>query len=185
MRKVMLTVVVLALSGCAVIPSRALRTDETIAAGRAREGYVVIAVSGGGWRPDTDLFGLSFCQDGELNRCIVLGPQSTSEGYRAYALPPGTWCATEAWVQNGDFYLDVAVDRAGYQCFPVVESTVSYPGHLEVHAEDSQFPGSARTSFAFMAVAGVHEQALAKYPALAAFEWATPVISPVDSPADE
>jgi hypothetical protein len=171
-------------SGCAMIPSRALRTDEAIVKGRAVEGYVVMAVNGARWRPESDLFGGSFCQDGDLNRCVAFGPQSTADGYRAYALPPGTWCVTQAWVQNGDFVLDVSVERARFQCFPVVDNAVSYPGHVEVQMEDSQFPGSARTGFAFAGVEGAREQALAKYPALAPLAWTTPVVGPIDAPAD-
>lgn len=162
-------------SACAVIPSRALRVDEEIVAGRAREGYVIMAASGAGMRPDTDLLGGYLCQDGDLARCVGFGPQSTSEGYRAYALPPGTWCITQVWVQNGDFVLDVPVERARYQCFAVDRDSVSYPGHLDVLMEDTQFAGSARTGFAFNGVAHAQEQALAKYPALAAFPWTMPV----------
>jgi hypothetical protein len=172
-------------SGCAVIPSRALRTDETLVRGRAVEGYLVVAASPAGMRPDTDLLGGYLCLDGDLNRCVVFGPQASSEGYRAYALPPGTWCVTEVWVQNGDFYRDVPVDRARYQCFPVVENAVTYPGHVDIVTERSQFPGSAQSAVAFEGVAGAREQAVAKYPALADLEWTTPVMAPLQTPAGE
>lgn len=171
-------VVLATTSGCAMIPTRALRPDERIVTGRASEGYIVLAVSGSN-RPDTDLFGVSLCDNGDLNRCVVIGPQNMTEGYRAYAVPPGTWCITEAWMQNGDFYLDVPADRAHYQCFSVVENTANYPGHLELHSEPTQFPGSALSTFALYGVAGAREQAQAKYPALADVEWVEPVVGPL------
>ncbi len=179
MRKVMLTVVVLALSGCAMIPSRALRTGEVIVPGRD-EGYAAIIADVAA----PNQMSAYLCQDGDLNRCLRIGPQSTTDGLRVYAMPPGNYCVTQVFLETGATDLDMQLPRQRYRCFVVEANTVSYPGHLEVRTEPTQF-SVTRAGYRFVRVDGVREQVFAQHPTLAQFTWATPTAYPIDPPPDE
>jgi len=173
MRAVLSVVLVLVSAVGCVIPSRTLRPDEVIKASNT-EAYVVVIAD----VPDTYTIAGYLCQDGDLGRCVTVGPQSTVDGLRVYAMPPGRYCITQLLLQNGMSSLDMQLERRRYRCFAVDAGAVSYPGHLEVKLKPTQFSSTA-AAYRFVAVSGVREQVQSAYPTLAEVEFITPLVAPV------
>lgn len=172
MRAVVSVMLVLVSAVGCVIPSRTLRPDEVIKASNT-EAYVVVIAD----VPDTYTVSGYLCQDGDLGRCVTVGPQRTTDGLQVYAMPPGNYCLTQLLLQNGMASLDMQLDRKHYKCFAVDAGAVAYPGHLDVEVTPTQFSSSA-ARYRFVVVSGVREQVHAAYPTLAQVEFVTPLVGP-------
>jgi hypothetical protein len=184
MRGCVLTTMLLLLTAislsCAVIPSRMVQPDDVIIPGSAIEGYLVIIDD----VVAPQRVSASLCVDGDLNRCLRVGPQTTADGFRVHAVPPGNYCLTQLFLETGAMTHNMQLERRRYQCFVVEPYSVNYPGHLEVRTKPTPF-SSTKIGFSFRRVDGVREQVVAQYPTLAHFAWETPTAYPIDPPPDD
>lgn len=115
-----------ALTAC-VIPSRSILPNERLPTTND-EAYVAFVVD----VPERATLSIALCQEGDVGRCVTIGPQSADDGIRVAALPPARWCLQQFLLQDGATSLDVLVERARLRCFDVAPGAVTYPGHFSL-----------------------------------------------------
>ena len=169
---VVASLLVAAMASC-VVPSRTLRADEEVTLS-GTEGYVALAAD----LPPTANVLASLCQDGDVGRCVMIGPLRNDSGVRIYSMPPGRYCVAEYAFDNGMQSMHVQLMKNRMACFDVAADTLSYPGHLGMRVKHTQMSTSL-IGYRFTPVAGIEERTRTTYPRLTMLPFETVEVMPL------